>query len=489
MSEMQRPEEGRADVRRGGEFRSGTHIGDRRLRISRRPETVTIPVPPPRKRRTAYNPAFVFVIGFGVAMLLGGVVLSLPVSQAEGRWTPYLDALFTSVSAVSMTGLVVYDTGTYWSPFGQVVIMVLIQFGGFGFMTSSTLLLMLIGHRSTLRERVLLRESFGGGGLGSVLHLARQVAIFVIIAELVGFAILSARFMQDMEVGQALWWGLFHSVSAFNNGGFDLVGGFRSLTVYQEDVAILMTISLLFVTGSLSYAVVADVVATRRWDRLHLDTKLVLATTATLLGAGAVAIGFAEAANPDTFGTMAPATFLLNAWFISAARTAGFSAIDVAAMTQDGLMILVGLMFIGGSAASTAGGIKVQTFSLLFFAIRAATRGSDQVEAFGRRVPTFQIYRALAVALLAIALVFLVTFLVNFAEGSNFINNLFEAVSALGTVGLSTGITPDLSPFTRVVLMLAMFTGRLGPLTLALALAAQQRRPLLRAPVETVRIG
>jgi trk system potassium uptake protein TrkH len=442
------------------------------------------------RRGRLRQPALVFVYGFAGFIAAGTLVLTLPMSSAAGQWTPLLDALFTSTSAVCVTGLVVVDTGTYWSTFGQVVILALIQLGGFGFMTSSTLLLLLLRREATLRERTLLSESLGGGGLGSAFQLARRIVVFAAVAEAIGALILTVGFLGEVSPSQAVWWGVFHAVSAFNNAGFDLVGGFQSLVPFNRQPQILLPITALVILGGISYAVVADVLHRRDFVRLALDTKLVLVATAALLGLGALGVLFTERGNPDTLGEMDAGARLLNAFFMGVTpRTAGFNSIDTGAMTENGLFLLIALMFVGGAAGSTAGGIKVQTFSLLFFAIMSAVRGGSEVEAFGRRLPFAQVLRGVAVALLALAVVFVVSFSLTLTESARFLYLLFETFSAFSTAGLSTGLTPDLSAGGRLIVCLTMFAGRLGPLTLVLALAARERRRVYRWPEETVRIG
>jgi trk system potassium uptake protein TrkH len=454
------------------------------------PRAQRILVPLRAARRTSSHPAVVFVYGFAAFILMGGLVLTLPVASASGQWTPLLDALFTSTSAVCVTGLVLLDTGTYWSGFGQIVILLLIQLGGFGFMTSSTLLLLLLRREATLRERILLREALGSGGVGSVFHLARKVIVFTLVAEASGAIILTIAFLSEVSPAQAVWWGVFHAVSAFNNAGFDVVGEFRSLVPFNQSPEILLTVACLIVVGGISYTVVEDLSKRRGFVRLSLDSKLVLVTTAVLLALGTVGVLFTERANAATLGDMPIGLRLLNAFFASVSpRTAGFNSIDVGAMTENGLFVLIALMFIGGAAGSTAGGIKVQTFSVLLFAIVSAVRGGSEVEAFGRRVPNGYVLRAIAVALLSLAVVFVVAFALTLTENARFLYLLFEAFSAFGTVGLTTGITPNLSPASLVILGVTMFAGRLGPLTLVLALAARERRTTYRWPAEGVKIG
>jgi trk system potassium uptake protein len=476
-------------IRSGSQELAGRHAADRRVRVSRAQPAVTVALPRLPGRRATWHPAVVFIYVFGGLIVAGTIILSLPVSSASMTWTPVLDALFTATSAVCLTGLVVVDTGTHWSAVGQVVLLLLMQIGGIGFMTSSTMLFILVGSGVTIRQRLLLREALGGGTLGSVLHLARRVIVFTLIAEVAGAVILSLRFLGATDPLRAVWWGIFHAVSGFNNAGFDLIGGYQSFIGFNQDGVILLTTGLLMLAGAISYAVVEDVFAERRFVRLTLDTKLVLLSMGGLLTVGTFALLFTERTNPATLGGMDALHRLLNAFFMAAARTGGFTSIDVGLLTEDGLIVLMALMFIGGAAASTAGGIKVQTFSILFFAIVSSVRGRQDVEAFRRRVPQVLVMRAMSVALLGVATVFLLFFCLNITEQFAFQQLLFEAFSAFSTVGLSTGITPEMSPAGRVILIVAMFVGRLGPLSLALALAAREHRPAYQWPTEQIRIG
>jgi trk system potassium uptake protein TrkH len=404
--------------------------------------------------------------------------------------TPFLIALFTATSAVCVTGLVLVDTGTYWSGAGQAIILLLIQLGGFGFMTSSTLFLLLVGHRVSLPERVLLREALAAESLDSIVAVVRRLFIFTLLAEILGTLVLTTAFLGEMEAPRALWWGLFHAVSAFNNAGFDVVGGFRSLVPFNHQAPILLTTALLLVFGGISYVVVEDLLRSRRFSRLTLDSKLVLVTTLMLITLGTLGVLFTEGANAATLGDMSLGPGLLNAFFTAVTpRSAGFNSIDIASMTEIGLVVLMALMFVGGAAGSTAGGIKVQTFSLLFFAIVSAVRGASEVEAFHRRVPVANVLRAIAVALIFLALILVVSFALTAIERLPYLIVLFETISAIGTTGLSTGITPGLSPTGQVIVMLTMFAGRLGPLTLVIALAARRRRATYRWSEAVVRIG
>jgi trk system potassium uptake protein TrkH len=450
-------------------------------------------IAPPRRVRKPRSPSAVLILGFASLIVVGTVILMLPVSAAAGTWTRPMDALFTATSAVCVTGLVVVDTGTYWSPFGHVVIAVLIQIGGFGFMTGSTLLLfVLVGRRTGLRDRILVQASTGVPQLGEVTMLLRRIAAFTIVTELTGAAVLAVVFASEgVAWGQAAWWGVFHSVSAFNNAGFDLTGGFRSITAYATNPLLLAAFGSLIVLGGLGFAIVGDAVAKRRWGRFALETKIVLLTTVALLVLGALTTAAFEWSNPATLGGLPENHRAMNALFQSITyRTAGFSAIDPGGLTEAGLFVGMALMFIGAASGSTAGGIKVNTFSVLLASIISTARGRRSTEAFGRRIPDVIIFRALSVALLAVAIVFGVALLLEIlAPDHSFVDVLFEAVSAFGTVGLTTGITPAMPDPARLVLIGGMFVGRLGPLTLVLALAARSRGSSVRPASESMRIG
>ncbi len=467
--------------------------GDQRVRLERiKPELIE--VKPPPKRRQPLSAPLVLIYGFAVMIGLGTLVLSLPISSASGNWTPLLDALFTATSAVCVTGLTVVDTGTYWSGFGQTVIMLLIQAGGFGFMTSSTLLLLLVVRRRTrLRDRVLVQESMGSGELGNVTGLVGRVALFTLLTEAAGAALLTFSFLgEGHAAGTSIWFGAFHSISAFNNAGFDLLGsvGQSSLRGLSTNYLVLGAIGVLITIGGLGYAIVEDVIRNRSWRHLALETKVVVLTSAALIVLGAVTIGLLEWDNPATLGALAPDQRVLNAVFESITlRTAGYSALDTRALVEPTIFVVMALMFVGGASGSTAGGIKVNTFSVLLIAIVSTARGLPSAAAFGRRIQHVIVYRALAVALLSIAFLFMVSLLLEVISHEDFVDVLFEAVSALATVGASRGITPNLSDLAHIVIVIAMFAGRLGPLTLVLALTARRRQVAYRHAVESIRIG
>jgi trk system potassium uptake protein TrkH len=464
--------------------------GDRIFRVARvSPWRIPLPVIP-RPKQPGLSP-LILVYGFAGVIILGTILLMLPVASKTGQFTSPVNTLFTAASAVCVTGLAVVDTGDYWSSFGQGVILVLIQIGGLGFMASATLLLLVLGRRLGLRERWLIGQSLGTERLGGMVKLVRRILVFTFIVEAIGAAIFYIRFSVENPTGTAAWKAVFQSVSAFNNCGLDLFGNFRSLLGYQTDTTVILTTAGLIILGGISFMVVADVINVRRFGRLLLDSKIVLVTTLGLLVLGTVVILLTEYSNADTLGPLSFPYKLLNAFFHSVTpRTAGFSSINIGSMAAYSQFFTILLMFVGGAAGSTAGGIKVNTFGMLVATIWSTIRGKEHAGAFGREFANQQIHRALALVMLSLTLIFIVVFVLTITDkGFGFLKLLFETVSAFGTVGLSTGITPDLSVAGRLIITAMMFIGRLGPLILVLSLTQGQKPSEYRYPQDEVRIG
>ncbi len=352
--------------------------------------------------RLRLSPAQTIIIGFAALILAGGALLSLPVSSASGRPTPFLTALFTANSATCVTGLVVVDTADHYSAFGQLVIMLLIQLGGFGYMTSWALLALLLGWRIGLRERIILTEAHNLYQMGGVVRFTRRIIVLALAIEAVGAAILALRWEREVPVGRAIYLGIFHSISAFNNAGFDLMGGFRSLTTYVADPVISLTIAGLIIIGGLGFSVLLDL----RSRRLTLHSRTVLVTTGTLIAGGALLIWLLEFHNPKTLGGLSLPVQALAAFFQAVTpRTAGFNTVATGALAQPTLMLIVALMFIGASPGGTGGGIKTTTFVAPLAVIWSTILGSNDPVLFRRRLPVFVVYKAVTIALVSVGIV------------------------------------------------------------------------------------
>lgn len=436
------------------------------------------------------TPPQILVIGFAVIIVIGGILLSMPVSTSDGRGLPFIDALFTATSATCVTGLVVVDTGTYFSVFGQVVIMALIQVGGLGFMTMSTLIALVLRKRISLRERLILQEALNQGSMEGIVRLIRKVLVYSLTIELVAAMLFAIRWSFDYPVGTAVYKGLFHAVSMFNNAGFDLSGEFRSLMPYADDILINVVAMSLIILGGIGFIVMADVMEYRTRRKLSLHTKVVLSMTSFLIILGAIVIFLFEYTNPRTLGSLNGTGKVLAAFFQSVTpRTAGANTVDIGGLRQATQFFIIILMFIGASPGSTGGGIKTTTFTTLIGAMVAMIRGKEDIVLFHHRLAKDRIYKAITLTLFAIFLVIVVAMVLSTTEDHQFLMILFEVTSAFGTVGLSMGLTPDLTVFGKIMIMLTMFAGRLGPITLAYALQPKPEKELYRHPEGKIIIG
>lgn len=428
---------------------------------------------------------------FLLAIAIGTVLLSLPIATADGTRAPFLTALFTATSAVAVTGLVVVDTGTYWSQFGQVAILLMFQIGGLGIMTAATLLGLIAGRGFGLHDRMATQVERGQLETGDALSVLKLVFAITIAVEAVVAAILALRMMTsyDMSVGTALWHGVFHSVSAFNNAGFSTHAD--SVMGYQTDPVILVPIMLAVILTALGFPVMQDLRDKRfAWKRWSLHSKVTVYGTVALLALGFVAILVMEWTNAGTLGPMSVGSKLLNAAFHSVMpRTAGFNSVDVGAFHDQTLMVNYLLMFIGGGSAGTAGGIKVTTFIVLFAIVLSEVLGRRDAGLFNRRFGSEVERQALTVTVLAASLIFAATTYISSITTLPLPEILFECISAFSTVGLSTGITADLPPSGQVVIVLLMFIGRVGTITVATALALGRPARPYRYPKENLIVG
>lgn len=437
-----------------------------------------------------WSPPRILVSGFALIILLGAILLSMPFASASGERLPFLDALFTATSATCVTGLVVVDTGTYFSVPGQIVLMCLFQLGGLGFMTMATLIALVLRKRISLRERLLLQEAMNQTSMEGIVRLIRRVLIYSITIELIGAALFSFRFAFDMPLGKALFFGAFHAVSLFNNAGFDIFGEYRSLTLYVSDPIVNLTAMLLIITGGLGFVVLADLMEYRKNRKLSLHSKVVLSMTGTLIAVGTIVIFIFEFSNTKTLGSLDWGGKILSSFFQSVTpRTAGANTLDYTALRQATVFFTIILMFIGASPGSTGGGIKTTTFTTLIGAVIAMIRGRDDIVLFRYRLGKDRIFKALTITLISLALVIVVTMVLSTTEDQAFIKLLFEATSAFGTVGLSVGVTPELSYVGKIIIAFTMFVGRLGPLTLAYALGPRTEKELYRHPEGKITIG
>jgi trk system potassium uptake protein TrkH len=435
------------------------------------------------------TPYQILAAGFASLILVGATILATPLASATGEPLRFIDALFTATSAVCVTGLVVVDTGTRFSLFGQIIIIILIQAGGLGIMTMATLMALLMGKKINLRERLIIQEAMNQLTVAGVVRLTRYIIKVTLLIEFIAGTILAIRFYQDYGA-KGIYFGYWHAVSSFCNAGFDLFGEFRSLTGYVNDLTVNLVISTLIILGGIGFAVMADVWENRRFRDYSLHTKIVLTVSAFLIIFGTVVIFAFEQDNPATLGSLSWEGKILASYFQAVTpRTAGYNTVSIGDMGNATLFFIVILMFIGASPSSTGGGIKTTTAGLLAAAIWALIRGREDVEIFERSLPKAVIYKAFALVFIAALLVVLVTMILSVSESAPFINILFEVVSAFGTVGLTTGITPDLTATGKLWIILTMFAGRVGPITIALALALRQRKAMVRYPEGKVIIG
>lgn len=427
------------------------------------------------------------IFGFSGVILLGTILLMLPAASRAGTWTPFFDALFTSASAVCVTGLVVHDTVSYWSAFGQFVILLLIQIGGMGVITVAAAFAMISGRKISLMQRSTMQEAISAPKVGGIVRLTNFIVKTTLLIELVGAAVMAPVFCRDFGF-QGLWLALFHSVSAFCNAGFDLMGAkspFSSLTGYASQPFINLAVMALIIVGGIGFLTWDDI----RINRLHfhkyrVQSKVILWTTAILLFAPAVYFYFCE------FASLAPGKRILASAFQAVTpRTAGFNTVDLTNLSEAGQWIIIVLMLIGGSPGSTAGGMKTTTVAVLFATSLAAFRQREDTNFFGRRIETGVVRNAATILLMYLVLFFTGGLLISRMEGLPMLTCLFETASAVGTVGLTLGITPELGTVSRLILILLMFLGRVGGLTLVFAALSGTKKTASKLPQEKITVG
>ncbi|NLW16846.1 MAG: Trk family potassium uptake protein [Firmicutes bacterium] len=437
-----------------------------------------------------WSPAQILIATFALLIVGGGLLLSLPVaSKAEPLG--FFQALFTATSAVCVTGLLVVDTVAQFTFFGQAVILVLIQLGGLGLMTMTTMMAILLGRRISFRSRLIVQEALNQFSLEGLVRLVKAVGAVTLLFEGVGALLLSLRFVPAYGWGQGLWYGVFHSISAFCNAGFDLFGGFRSLSPYTTDWLVNLVLIVLIVSGGIGFSVIAEL-----WQKRHrktrqtlsLHTRLVLLMTLLLTFIGTIFILLVEW-DKALIKLPLPSKILAAFFQAVSARTAGFSTLSLKGMHEASLLALLILMFIGSSPASTGGGVKTTTFAVLLALVISGMRGHDEVRIFHRRIPNDIVKRAVAIIVLSFTLVISLTMLICLVDGLPLQAALLEATSAFTTVGWSMGVTPTLSPIVKVALCFTMFAGRVGPMSLAFALAHDRVNARISYPEERIIVG
>lgn len=438
------------------------------------------------------NPAQILVLGFAAIIIIGGILLATPFVTQTGEATGLLKGLFTSTSAVCVTGLVVVDTGTHWNMAGQIIILILIQIGGLGIMTMATSVALIVGRKITLKSRLIMQEALNQFTIQGVVRLTKYIIFTTFIIEGIGAFFLTMNFLQEFELKKAIFYGIFHSVSAFCNAGFDIIGNGRSLTPYYNMQAFNLIIMSLIILGGLGFTVIIELLRTRSYKKLSLHSKLVVVMTVSLLLIGFVFFFLMEFNNPNTLGDMNLKDKVTAAMFQSVTtRTAGFNTIQLDQMYDSSKLMTVLLMFIGGSPGSTAGGMKTTTVALVILLIVSVVKNRDDVEFSKRRISKDNVNRALTVVGIGMSLGFVVPLLLSITEkGADFLTLLFEAISALGTVGLSLGYTSQLSNLGQIIIIFTMFAGRVGALTIVFALAAKsENKALIRYPESKVSVG
>ncbi|MCU0641946.1 MAG: TrkH family potassium uptake protein [Candidatus Margulisbacteria bacterium] len=433
------------------------------------------------------RPHVIIAFSFFLIILIGGILLSLPAASAGERPTNFLDACFTANSATCVTGLVTLDTGTHWSLFGLIVIMGLMQIGGLGYMTFSTFMLLVFRHKLFISQKLIVKEALNIYSSTDVLAVMRRIFVIVFTIEGLGALILFTRWLPEFGWKKGLLYSVFHSISAFNNAGFALPANYANLMPYVTDPLINLTITTLVIIGGIGFIVIADLLQHKKFS---LHSKVALSASLLLIVLGSVAIFALEHNNPRTLGPLSLSGKAMASYFQAVTpRTAGFNTIDIARVAPATALFMMLLMFIGASPGGTGGGIKTTTFALIIATIWATLKGFKNTVLFNRRVPAETIRRAIAVAFLALALVAVAVFALNNTERFGLMEEAFEVFSAFGTVGLSMGITPGLSSAGKLIIMLVMFIGRVGPLTLLLALAIGQKEPRIKLPKEGISIG
>lgn len=436
-------------------------------------------------------------LGFLTVITIGTLLLLMPFSTSSGTWNDPIVALFTATSAVCVTGLSVVDPGTYFSFWGQIILVALVQIGGLGYMTTTTFLILLVGRRFDLRQKMAIQQSLDRTGMQDSAHVIRSIIAMTLIFEITGVFLLLPVFSPKYGLSHGLWLAIFHSINSWNNAGFSLFN--NSFIDYESSLLLNFTVTGLIILGGIGYQVIFEVHVwlrerlLKKPERLifSLNFKVAISTTLILLLFGTIAFFFTEIRSPETFGTMSFGNKIMAAWFQSVTtRTAGFNTIDIGKMTETGLFITIALMFIGASPGGTGGGLKTTTFRVLTRSTKAILQGKEEVELYQRQVPMPLILKAIGVLVGSVTTVIISIILISITDAKvELIKILFEVVSAFATVGLSTGITATLSATSKLVLIVTMYVGRVGILLLMSAFLGDPRPSIIHYPEENLLVG
>lgn len=436
------------------------------------------------------NPPMILGISFAAVILIGALLLNTPMASINNEPIGFINALFTASSATCVTGLVVVNSAYHWTLFGKIVIISLIQIGGLGTMVLFTMVAMLLKMKIGLRQRLMIREQLNTDTLTGIVKLSKYIISISFLIELIGAILLSIRFIPEYGLKTGIWYSVFHSISSFCNAGFDIMGD--SILPYNTDWLVNLTIMGLIIVGGLGFAVYIDIYTKKRFEHFNLHTKMVLIVTVTLLVLGTILILLIEYNNPETIGNYGFTDKVLISSFQSTiTRTAGFYSTPVDKLYDATVFVMIILMFIGGSPASTAGGLKTTTFGVLLFSTISTIRGDRDVVYHKKSISTNTIMKALAITIICIGLVIFMAFSVSIIEKEKFqfIDILFETVSAFATVGVSRGITPELSDLSKFLISFTMYLGRIGPTTLAVAILGKNKVSSVKYAEGTIIVG
>lgn len=433
------------------------------------------------------NPPLVLSLGFAILITFGGVLLSLPFFTKSGEATDLIDSMFVAASASCVTGLTPVNTFEHWNTYGHVLLIILIQIGGLGVMSLASIIPLILGKKIGMKSRQILKEQLNVESIEGMIVLFKYVLVFTFGIEILGAILLSFRFIPLYGAGTGIWYSIFHSISAFCNAGFDILGD--SIYPFRDDILVNLTLSSLVIVGGLGFVVTSELFRRRSFEKISTHSKLVLLISGALLVLGTVMFLFLENGDGVLQYESVKGSILESFFQSVVARTAGFYSVDLSKIKDSTALMLMGLMFVGGSPGSTAGGIKTTTLGVLFISTHAVVRGESEPVVFGRHIGMDVVRKALAIFLVSITIVLSVSFILTITESARLVDILYETVSALATVGASKGITADLSDVGKILITFCMYLGRLGPMTMAFAFGMKDKKSLIRYPESFISIG